>query len=125
MRDNHFNYEEELSEEYLSAYYQALSERVEAENSTPEVINPARVAEFARTMKLLDKYAKKNKVKVTYAMHTPLKSMGCISLVGKNISFKPDLFEIISDVATVVDIYPRTNGFIQIDFVFSELTVGL
>lgn len=106
----------------LPEFYRALVEQLTSEDSMPAVINPERIMEFAKTAELLNEYATKHNMKITYNMHSPLKSMGYISVQAKTISLPEHIFKTAASTADTVDIYPKTNGVVQIDFVFHNLT---
>lgn len=124
MDKEYFDYEEAAMEESTNALFAEICENLKYENSKPAVINPARVKDFIKALGFLKKYAKSNRSKISYKMHSPFKWMGCISLIGSNIYFDFDTFSAVAKLATVIDIYPRTNGTIQIDFMFNDLTVS-
>ena len=45
--------------------------------------------------------------------------MGYISVVGNDITFmRPDVLATAAAVSSNVDIYPKTNGTVQMDFTF-------
>ena len=52
-------------------------------------------------------------------LNAPFKSMGYISLTGREISFdSPDVMVAVSSAASNVDVYPKLNGHVEIDFTF-------
>ena len=58
-------------------------------------------------------------VTVTSHINKPFKSMGYISLCGKDIVFdSPDAMAAASAAASKVEIYPKTNGTVQMNFTF-------
>ena len=64
--------------------------------------------------------------KVTYALNEPYKSMGSVSIVGKELTFSnPKWFMIAVRLASNFNVYPKTNGTVQMDFTFHGLTISL
>lgn len=124
MEKEYFDYEEAAMEEGTDALLNEILGNLKHENSKPAVINPERIKDFVKTFGFLKKYANSNRSKVSYKMHSPFKWMGCISLVGSNMSFDFDTFDTVANLVTTIDIYPKTNGTVQIDFMFNDLTVS-
>ena len=57
--------------------------------------------------------------RVTTVVNAPLKSMGDVSVEGKEITFsKPELLVFASALANNVDIYTKTDGTVRFDFTF-------
>ena len=63
-------------------------------------------------------------LKVTTHLNKPFKFMGYISVCGKSIEFAPNVFATIASIADNVEMYPRTDNKIQINFTFSDLSRG-
>lgn len=99
--------------------------QIEREENAPAIINPDKILQMQVAHKILKQVAKGTGAKVTYKLHKPFKSMGSVSILGKNIKFdNPEWFIRLSKLASNVDIYPRTDGNIMIDFTFHGLTTG-
>ena len=61
-------------------------------------------------------------VKVSCHLHEPLESSGYISIIGKNISIVNTLnFVSVLTQANNVEIYPKTDGTVQINLMFYGL----
>lgn len=57
--------------------------------------------------------------KVTSVIGAPYKSMGYISLVGKDIKFdSSETFLAVASIASNVEVYPMTDGNVRINFTF-------
>lgn len=57
--------------------------------------------------------------RVTTVVNAPFKSMGYVSVEGKEITFsKPDLLVFAAALASNVDIYTKTDGTVRFDFTF-------
>lgn len=116
--DTEFMTEEEV-EEAIDAIVHAVGEQIEQEERKTAIINPTKLKQIAFTYKAL-RYM--TKAKVTYKLHEPYRSMGSVSVVGKNISFShPEWFRGIAEMASNVEIYPKTDGTVQMTFTFHGL----
>ena len=57
--------------------------------------------------------------RVTTVINAPFKSVGCVSVEGKEITIKsPDLLVSAAALASNVDIYTKTDGTVRFDFTF-------
>lgn len=62
------------------------------------------------------------KATVSYELNAPFKSMGYVSLVGKSVDvFEPEIFACATKLADNVEMYPKTDGTVQINFSFHGL----
>ena len=124
--DTEFMTDEEV-EEMLDSIVLAAAEQAAAEDSKPSIINPHRIQRVLYTYKVL-KYLTKDVggTKVSYELHEPYKSMGSVSIAGKNLVFrKPEWFMKAVELADNFEAYPKTDGTVQIDFTFHGLTVPI
>ena len=87
-------------------------------------INPERVYHVLYVHKLLQYLTKGLRgVKVTYEVCKPYRGMGSVSVVGRKIPFKDhDLFMRAVELADNFEVYPKTNGTVQMNFTFHRLT---
>lgn len=101
----------------------ALSDAVSEDESRTAIANPYVLQKMGNTYKLLKYALKDSKVKVTYALHQPYHSMGYISVIGNDITFKnPKWFVKAVEMSSNVEVYARTNGNVEINFTFHGLT---
>ena len=97
--------------------------QIEEEENTPALVNPDKMLQIQAAYRILKQVSKDTGAKVTYELHKPFVSMGSVSIVGKSVSFKnPEWLVRLSKLASNVDIYPRADGKIVIDFTFHGLT---
>ncbi len=72
--------------------------------------------------KILEAYERlKNAAKGAEAAYkaNPADKIGCVTLIGKNITFNDsDAFIQAVNLADVFEVYPKTDGTIQMDFTF-------
>lgn len=72
---------------------------------------------------MLKYLTKGTKAKVTYALHEPYKSMGVVSVVGSDLLFRnTEWFMKAVELASNFEVYPKTDGTVQMDFTFHGLT---
>lgn len=120
--DTEFMSDEEV-EAMLDGIVNAVGECVKDENRRTSIINPYRIQMFIYTYKMLKFLCKGTKSKVTYELHEPYTSMGVVSVTGKELVFrKPEWFVKAVEFASNIDVYPKTDGTVQIDFTFHGLT---
>lgn len=61
--------------------------------------------------------------KITLHLHEPYKSMGYISIEGKNYSVNnPSAFALICKSASNIEIYPRTDGKVTTNITFNRIS---
>jgi hypothetical protein len=61
--------------------------------------------------------------KIVLHLHEPFKSMGYISIDGKNYSINnPALFATICKSASNIEVYPRTDGKVTINITFHKIS---
>lgn len=77
------------------------------------------------TYKLLKYLAKNTRAKATYGTNNPIAGMGSVSIIGKNLRFKnadAKWFIKVAELAANLDIYPKTDGTVEICYTFYDLT---
>lgn len=110
-------------EEMLDGLISAVGAQAESEDMETQMINPYRIQEILYTYKVLKYLTRGSKAKVTYELHKPYKSMGYVSVSGKNLSFKNmKWFLKAVELSSNFEVYPKTNGTIQMNFTFHGLT---
>ena len=123
--ENEFNTDEEV-EEYLDSIVNYIKEQTEITEQKPAVINAEKLKQIAYTYKILKYVTKGSKAKVTYKLHQPFRSMGSVSVTGKNIIFKnPKWFSAAAKLASNFNSYTKTDGTVKMDFTFHGLTTTL
>ncbi len=127
-------YEEEFDEEYdederdgrTDAVLLALGEMIEAVESRTAIINPRRMAQMERCYDLIQTRLLSPGAELSYRVHEPYKSMGCIILEADNyIISQPNVFRQACKLADSVEIYPLVNGKLRIEFGFDCLTIPI
>lgn len=129
MENEEFDFDTEfMTDEEVEMMIDSLITGLAAEKNKDEskisVINPHRIQQALYTYKVLKYLMKSNKeAKVSYELHKPYQSMGSVSVFGKNLVFrKPEWFMKAVELANNFDVYPKTDGTVQMDFTFHGLT---
>lgn len=128
---NNLDFEKEFMsdaevEEMLESLTDLIGEQAENEDNRTSIINPRKVQAVLYTYKVLKYLTKGTNAKVTYALNEPYKSMGSVSIIGKELTFSnPKWFMVAVKLASNFNVYPKTNGTVQMDFTFHGLTISL
>lgn len=128
---NNFDFEEEFMsdeevDEMLESLTDLIDEQAENEGSRTSITDPKKAQVVLYTYKVLKYLTKGTKAKVTYALNEPYKSMGSVSVAGKELTFSDSkLFMVAVKLADNFNVYPKTNGTVQMDFTFHGLTISL
>lgn len=110
-------------EEMLDNLVTTIGDEAAADDSQTAIINPYRIQQVLYTYKVLKYLTKGTKAKVTYALHEPYKSMGVVSVVGSDLLFRnTEWFMKAVELASNFEVYPKTDGTVQMDFTFHGLT---
>lgn len=120
--ENEFMSDEDV-EEMLDNLTDLIGEQAEAEDNKNAMINPMKIKAVMYTYNVLKYMTKAMEAKVTYKLNEPYKSMGSVSVVGKDLMFgNPQWLLIASKLSSSFNVYPKTDGTIQMDFTFHGLT---
>lgn len=128
---NNLDFEKEFMsdsevEEMLESLTDLIGEQAENEDNKTSILNPKKVQAVLYTYRVLKYLTKGTNAKVTYALNEPYKSMGSVSIVGKELTFSNSKwFMIAVKLASNFNVYPKTNGTVQMDFTFHGLTISL
>lgn len=130
MDKNEFEIEFHSDEEVwamLDNVVVTVGEAIIADESKPAVINPIKIQQMQFAYGVLKYLTRDSDVKLTYALHEPFKSMGSISVEGKNLVFtNSEWFSRAAEFASNTEIYPLTNGKVRLTLTFHGLvkTIG-
>lgn len=114
-------------EQMLDSIVISAGEIAEFEDSQTSMINLYKLQQVLYTYKVL-KYLTKGmtNIRVTYELHKPYKSMGSVSVIGSCISFrKPEWFMKAVELSNNFEVYPKTDGMVQMNFTFHGLTIPI
>lgn len=120
--DAEFMTDDEINEA-LDSLVAAAAESIEMEDNKTALVNPFRIRDVRLTYEVLKRITKGTGAKVTYELNQPYKSMGSVSVVGRNIMFNNVAWFLKAiELSSNLDIYPKTDGTVQMDFTFHGLT---
>lgn len=128
MTENKFDFDTEFMQDYeieemIDGLLLDLGNQVMESESKASIVNPNRLKQITLSYNALKYLTQKMDVKVSYMLHEPFQSVGCVSIEGKDISFcNTKLFVKICRLASNVDVYPLTNGNVKMDLTFHKLT---
>lgn len=121
--DTEFMTDEEV-EDMLDSIVTTVATEIVIDDNKTSVINPYKIQQVLYTYKVLKYLMKGNKgANISYELHEPYKSMGSVSVVGRNLVFrKPEWFMKAVELANNFEVYPKTDGTVQMNFTFHGLT---
>lgn len=123
-----FSFNEEFTtdaevEEMLDNIVNAIGEEVILEDSKTAIINPYKIQQVLYTYKVLKYLTKGTNAKVSYELHSPYKSMGSVTISGKNLIFRnAKWFMKAVELSANFEVYPKTDGTVEMNFTFHGLT---
>lgn len=113
-------------EEMLDNIVTTVGDEAAADDSQTAIINPYRIQQVLYTYKVLKYLTKGTNAKVSYKLHSPYKSMGCVSVESSDVLFgQTAWFMKAVELASNFEVYPKTNGTIQMNFTFHGLTKAI
>lgn len=125
MDKNEFEIEFHSDEEVwamLDNVLVAVGEAILEGESKPAVIDPIRIQQIQFAYGVLKYLTKNTGAKLTYALNEPFKSMGSISVEGKNLLFtNSEWFARAAEFASNTEIYPLTSGKVRLTMTFHGL----
>lgn len=128
MKETPFDFDKEFEseEEAMASVDEVIMEianDVSKDEDGTSVIIPERVEYVETAYKALRFIAKGKNVDVTYELNEPYTSMGSVTVVGKEVIItNPVLFAKVASMASNFEVYPKTNGTVQMNFTFHNLT---
>ena len=125
MDKNEFEIEFHSDEEVwamLDNVVVAVGEAILEEESKPAILNPIKIQQMQFAYGVLKYLTKNTGAKLTYALNEPFKSMGSISVEGKNLSFtNSEWFARAAEFASNTEVYPLTSGKVMMTLTFHGL----
>lgn len=107
----------------LDTLVTVVAQTSRVEDNRTQIVNPIIMQHLLYTYKILKYLTKGTGTKVTYELHEPYKSMGSVTVCGKNITFaKPEWFMKAVELAANFEVYPKTDGTVEMNFTFHGLT---
>ena len=116
-----FNSDEEV-QEMLDGIVASVGEAIMAEEEGTSILSPIKIQQMQFAYGVLQYLIKGTGAKITYALNEPFKSMGSISVEGKNLSFtNAEWFARSAEFASNTEIYPLANGKVRMTMTFHGL----
>lgn len=110
-------------ENALDSIVDSIGKTIVTEDNLPAIINIENVKKLSNVFGIMKYLTRGTKSKVTYELHKPFKSMGSVTVTGKQILIRnPDLFLKAIKLSSNFDVYTKTNNTIEMDFTFHGLT---
>lgn len=101
-----------------------VAHTAQIEDNRTQIVNPIKMQHLLYTLKILKYLTKGSSAKVTYKLHEPFKSMGSVTICGKDITFsKPEWFMKAVELAANFEVYPKTDETVEMNFTFHGLTM--
>ena len=125
MDKNEFEIEFHSDEEVwamLDSVVVTVGEAIAVEESKPAVLNPIKIQQMQFSYGVIKYLTQNTDAKMSYALNEPFKSMGSISVEGKNLAFtNSEWFARACEFASNTEVYPLTNGKVRLTLTFHGL----
>ena len=125
MDKNEFEIEFHSDEEVwamLDNVVVTVGEAIAVDESKPAVLNPIKIQQMQFSYGVIKYLTQNTDAKMSYALNEPFKSMGSISVEGKNLAFtNSDWFARACEFASNTEVYPLTNGKVRLTLTFHGL----
>ena len=119
IRDEAF-LNDEGAEAAINETIEEVAEAIQAEEQGIIFTNPRKMKDLMVVYKLMKYITSGKRLKITYEINKPYKTMAFVSIIGKDLKFShPQWFVMATKIASNVDIFPRVDGTVQIDFTFN------
>lgn len=97
--------------------------QIKDEESRTAIIDPHMMQAVARTYKLMKHLTEGTNAKVGYKLHKPYRSMGVVVIIGSPITItNSKWFVKAAELASNFEVYPKTDGTVEMNFMFHGLT---
>lgn len=125
MDKNEFEIEFHSDEEVwamLDSVVVTVGEAIAVDESKPAVLNPIKIQQMQFSYGVIKYLTQNTDAKMSYALNEPFKSMGSISVEGKNLAFtNSEWFARACEFASNTEVYPLTNGKVRLTLTFHGL----
>lgn len=119
-----FSSEDEI-EKALDEIVLPIGKLARDQDNQTAVVNVDNVKKVVYVYKVMKYLTKSTKAKVQCDIQKPFKSMGSVTVIGKDVTFtNTEMFVKAASLASNVDIFARTDNTIEIDFTFHGLTIN-
>lgn len=125
MDKNEFEIEFHSDEEVwamLDNVVVTVGEAIAVDESKSAVLNPIKIQQMQFSYGVIKYLTQNTDAKMSYALNEPFKSMGSISVEGKNLAFtNSEWFARACEFASNTEVYPLTNGKVRLTLTFHGL----
>lgn len=125
MNKNEFEIEFHSDEEVwemLDNVVVTVGEAIAVDENKPAVLNPIKIQQMQFSYGVIKYLTQNTDAKMSYALNEPFKSMGNISVEGKNLAFtNSEWFARACEFASNTEVYPLTNGKVRLTLTFHGL----
>ena len=115
----------EEADQALDDIVMTVGKVVQAEDNQPAILNIQNIKKVAYVYKLMKFLLRGTGTKVEYKLNEPFKSMGSVSVIGKQIPIKnTEAFVEAAKLDSNYDVFIRTDKTVEMDFTFHGLTIS-
>ena len=108
--------------EMLDSVVVTVGEAIAVDEDKPAVLDPLKIQQMQFAYGVIKYLTKDAGVKLSYALNEPFKSMGSISVEGKNLAFtNSEWFARACEFASNTEVYSLTNGKVRLTLTFHGL----
>lgn len=119
--DKEFESDQEVEKE-LDSFIEGIGSLIKEQEKGIFVINPECLRRVSLVYRVMKRITKGERIKISYEVNQPFISAGSITIVGKNIQIiNPKLFVEAARLANTMEVYPKTDSTVQLDFGFDGL----
>lgn len=117
----------ESMEEAWDAFVEKIGDAIIRDESRTAILNDNKFMQMKFAYAVLEYLTKGQPgVKLSYELNSPFKSMGYISLEGKELSFtQSEWFSRAAEFASNMEVYPLLKGRVRLTLTFHGLTVPI
>lgn len=125
MDKNEFEIEFHSDEEVWDALDHivvTVGEAIMVDESKPAILDPIKIQQIQFAYGVLKYLTRNTGTKLSYALNEPFKSMGSVSVEGKNLTFtNSEWFARACEFASNTEAYPLANGKVRLTLTFHGL----
>lgn len=123
---NNFNFDnlpEIMSdEEFKIALENLMATKRNSKKERIFIVDPLRYEVFGSVLKIIKYWVRGTDAEVAYKLPNGCDNMAYITLIGSDLTISDTaVLAMIAKVVSVIDIYPKTDGRLQMDLVFYGL----
>lgn len=130
MKEIKFDYNENIgdeeAEEILDNFIELKKDYDQKREGIVEIINPLRAKELLFAEENLKRIFKNRDTEINRNLEYIHDDVGAITIIGRSIAFEnPEMFIEIIKGANKLEVFPKTNGTVQMDINYFNITMDL